>query len=723
MPQVGKFEIIEQFGSGSTGTVYRGREAGTGRPFAIKTFHASISVEKGARERFYREARIAASLDHPHIVSVHHIGEDAGIAFMAMELLRGSDFRQLIERRDDVALRVKITAMAQICEALAHAHRHGIVHRDLKPSNLFLLADGRAKVVDFGIAQLPTSYLTRTGATLSAANYMAPEVIGGLTSDGRADLFSAAAVFFEFLTFHHPFEGNLIPRRIVETAPDSLLSRDPGLPAILGQILNRALSRDPGDRYATGDEFAADLRAVANAITNGSTDIANLRLPSETASAGPPPVQAPDLFVPAFGSTAAGDQAWRVNRMLKLLEMFDPQVRAGQSQAARMTLAELQSVVGSDPRFLETLEKCRAQLARGELQESSRAEPLAQTSAPQTPTPRTNPSIVRWPRPAAITDKLEADKKRLTLVVAGVLFAAVLLIVAPMRFRGTRPEPFVATARVATSQVRILSKPSDTASEVVSKTRGAEMNVLALPKNLGQEWVHVQPHEGEAYSHPGYVHAADLMDWNAKDAVAALALARMSGPMEAGSEGEIRMQIGRFNEIATTYAGKPVAAEASLNAIKLELALAQRAKESGQPAGDWSASLSELTSRTEELRKTASVQRESDDLLRKIHDLIAEKTPIASAGTSGPAGASGTNTGTTGAAPAALNTPPSVPAGPTDDEITALLESADQMRREHRYNDARRVVLRTLRAQPKNNDAQVLLKKIDAAVELEKSSQ
>jgi hypothetical protein len=601
MARIGKYELLEQLGSGSMGTVYRGRDTILDRPVAIKTIRTGDHVTDEARERFYREARVCARLSHPNIVFVNDLGEQDGTCFIAMELLSGSDFGQIIQNHEDISLAVKLNAMVQICEALAHAHREGVIHRDIKPSNLFLLEDGRAKVVDFGIARLSASQLTRTGAVLGTANYMSPEQLENAPCDGRSDLFSAAIVFFEFLTFHHPFQSNLIPRRIKEDRPDSLLAQNPALPPELEAILRKAMSKDPADRFATGEDFAAALR---------------------------------DVKIPA---------------------------------------------------------------------------PVAP------------------PEP-------EHDRKRLKMALAGLGLGAVLLIIAPAYFRAQKPESFVATARVAMPVAHILDRPSDGAKEIASKSRGAELNVLAMPKSIAEGWVKVQGRDGEVYTHPGYVKAVDLTEWAPKDPDAALALARMSGPMEAGTDAEIRTQIDHLNSVAAAYQGKPAGAAASLDCARLEFTLIKRAKDSGQPAADWQTLLSDLTNQVEDLRKNPALQSGGDTLLRQVHDLISGPSPVVAAtnpqATGGAPGTGAPPPGTTALGttpPGTIPVPPTTsttpPAVLSEAEVQGLLQSADQLRKDHRYNDARRVAMRALRSQPKNSDAQVLLKKIDAAIELEHSAQ
>src|SRR5579863_9771765 len=262
MATLGRYEILEKLGSGSMGTVYRARDTVLDREIALKTIRTGADVEPELRERFYREARACARLHHPAIVIVHDLGEVDKTAYIAMELLEGSDFRKLIAERCEIPIAVKIEVMAQVCEALAHAHQNGIIHRDVKPSNLFLVDNQRAKVLDFGIARLPSSQLTVAGRILGTPNYMSPEQVLGKQTDARSDLFSAAVVFFEWLVYKHPFQSGSIPRRIVESDPDTLFEVDSNLPVPLNNVLLRALAKDADQRYATGEEMATELRAV-----------------------------------------------------------------------------------------------------------------------------------------------------------------------------------------------------------------------------------------------------------------------------------------------------------------------------------------------------------------------------------------------------------------------------------------------------------------------------
>jgi serine/threonine-protein kinase len=191
-----------------------------------------------------------------------------------MELLEGSDFRSAIKQKAQLPIAVKIELIAQICDGLGHAHSHGIVHRDIKPSNLFLHLQTQAKILDFGIARLVASILTRTGKILGTPNYMAPEQITGQKCDSLSDLFSAAIVAFMFLTGVHPFQAPFIPKRIVNDEPDRLRDVDSRFSPELEDALARAMAKDPNERFQTGEEFAAALRSV---MEHGALDLAEER--------------------------------------------------------------------------------------------------------------------------------------------------------------------------------------------------------------------------------------------------------------------------------------------------------------------------------------------------------------------------------------------------------------------------------------------------------------
>jgi eukaryotic-like serine/threonine-protein kinase len=266
-PNLGRYELLGQIGSGSMGIVYRARDTTLDRVVALKVMRPESQLHEESAERFRREARACAQLNHPAIVTVYDLGEVPGSGvYIAMELLDGTDWRVAMKAAT-LTVRQKIGLIAEVCDGLGHAHGHGIVHRDVKPRNLFLHhlplhQSPQAKILDFGIARLVTSSLTRTGKVLGTPNYMAPEQITGQKCDGRSDLFSTAIVSFELLTGAHPFQAPFIPKRIVNGEPERLCDVDASLPAELDSILWQALAKDADDRFQTGEDFAAALRGV-----------------------------------------------------------------------------------------------------------------------------------------------------------------------------------------------------------------------------------------------------------------------------------------------------------------------------------------------------------------------------------------------------------------------------------------------------------------------------
>jgi TonB family protein len=273
-------------------TVFRARDTVLDREVALKTIRTEASVAPDVRERYYKEARACARLQHRAIVVVYDLGEADQTAYVATELLTGSDLRRLIGRRAELPIAAKLAAMADVCEALGYAHRIGVLHRDLKPSNLFLLDDKRIKVLDFGVTRLFGPGPGVAGQLISTPNYMAPEEILGRPVDSRADLFSAAVICFEFLVHVHPFHGEFVPRRIVDGPPDSAFDYDAKLPALLEKVFARALAKDPAERYATGEELAEDLRAAIEAPPP-SGGVQPRAAKSAPASAAAPPAAPP----------------------------------------------------------------------------------------------------------------------------------------------------------------------------------------------------------------------------------------------------------------------------------------------------------------------------------------------------------------------------------------------------------------------------------------------
>ncbi|HSD29743.1 MAG TPA: serine/threonine-protein kinase, partial [Vicinamibacteria bacterium] len=206
-PRIGRYLITGRVGRGGMGMVYRGLDEALEREVAVKTLNAEGTLDAASRRRFEVEARAAARLQHPNIVTVYELGEDRGLPFIAMEMLPGVDLEALLRSGEEIPLAEKLDVVAQVCRGLAYAHEHGIVHRDIKPSNVRLLEDGTAKIMDFGIAKLGGTHLTKTGMMVGTVHYMSPEQVRGKPLDGRSDVFSVGVILYELLAGERPFRG------------------------------------------------------------------------------------------------------------------------------------------------------------------------------------------------------------------------------------------------------------------------------------------------------------------------------------------------------------------------------------------------------------------------------------------------------------------------------------------------------------------------------------
>lgn len=287
----GRYLIVGELGRGAMGAVYRAIDPLIEREVAIKTLLPHLPEQEMAqvRERFLREARSAGRLNHPNIVTIFDVGEQDGLAYIAMELLEGRTLQQILaeSRRLPVASAVDIGA--QVADALDHALGFGIVHRDVKPANIMVSAGGRAKLTDFGVAHLPSASMTHTGAALGSPKYMAPEQVIGQPVDPRADIFSLGSVIYEMLTGRTPFERegestvfSLMNRIVAEPhVPPTRI--DPSLPAAFDRILARALAKSPAERYQRAGELARDLRGYRDAPAR-ETATASAAPPEKTAS-------------------------------------------------------------------------------------------------------------------------------------------------------------------------------------------------------------------------------------------------------------------------------------------------------------------------------------------------------------------------------------------------------------------------------------------------------
>jgi serine/threonine-protein kinase len=261
----GEYSLQRELGRGGMGVVYLARDVQLDRDVAIKVLPAHLASDPAARERFLREARLAAKLSHPHIVPIHRVMEAGGFVFFVMTYVEGETLGERLRTRGPLPPAEAMRVMREVAWALAYAHGRGIVHRDVKPDNILLeAATGRALVTDFGIAQGGAGAVTTTdpGKIMGTANFMSPEQAVGEPLDGRSDIYALGIVGYLAVSGRLPFESTNLPALVLRQAtekPPSVMEAAPGLPPALGAAIDRCLARDPHDRFADGEALAAAL--------------------------------------------------------------------------------------------------------------------------------------------------------------------------------------------------------------------------------------------------------------------------------------------------------------------------------------------------------------------------------------------------------------------------------------------------------------------------------
>jgi serine/threonine-protein kinase len=288
----GRYRIERKLGAGGMADVYLAEDQELGRRVAIKILNSRHGNDDQFIERFRREAKNAAALNHPNIVSIYDRGEAEDTYYIAMEFLDGRTLKELIIGRGAAPINVAIEYARQILSALRFAHRHGIVHRDIKPHNVLVDGEGRVKVTDFGIARAGTSQMTETGSIVGTAQYLSPEQAKGGEVDPRSDLYSLGVVLYELLTGKTPFDGETpveIAMKHLSTTPKPPSTLRPDVPRELDMVVMRALAKNPDERYQSADEMEGDLERVARGARVSATTVDTatqvLRRPAAAAAA------------------------------------------------------------------------------------------------------------------------------------------------------------------------------------------------------------------------------------------------------------------------------------------------------------------------------------------------------------------------------------------------------------------------------------------------------
>jgi serine/threonine protein kinase len=260
MATAGEYEIHHELGRGGMGSVFLAREIGLDRLVAIKVLPPSLMFDEGLIVRFKREARMVAKLHHPNIIPVYRVHHSHNLAFYTMHFVSGRSLSEIMSSSRSLTLREIERAMLDAAAGLGYAHKRGVVHRDVKPANILVDAEGQVHLTDFGIAKalVGSTQLTETGAVIGTPQYMAPEQCDGRAVDGRADQYSLAVVGYQLLAGHPPFEADSMKELIYHhlfTPPKPLGEIRPDTPGPLRDVIHKALSKDPADRFASMEDF------------------------------------------------------------------------------------------------------------------------------------------------------------------------------------------------------------------------------------------------------------------------------------------------------------------------------------------------------------------------------------------------------------------------------------------------------------------------------------
>ncbi len=419
LKRLGKYEIVAKIGQGGMGEVFSAHDPILGRNVALKTIAAGSGADEELRKRFHREAQSAARLSHPNIITVYDFGEEQGHVFIAMELLQGEDLKEMIADGRAMSLETKLSYMEQICDGLAFAHAEDVVHRDLKPANIHVQRSGQIKIMDFGLARISTSDMTRAGLILGTPNYMSPEQVKGAKATARSDVFALGAVFYELLTGHKSFDADSIAGvlyQVMQGEPEPIEKVQPDLAPALCHVIHTAMAKDPAQRYATAAEMREALRSAR----------ATMGLPAA----------APDANAPSAPTSEPG-----VPTLTRAAVTRAPLTPTGIPAPAREATARARA-----------LDETRA----------STVEPtIAGTLSGKEPTQVTEPSRPQLTRPRVVTRPRAAaphPSSRAVFVVAGLLVVGaigvalvvwLLFLQSPRVGDATPPPPSVVPATPA----------------------------------------------------------------------------------------------------------------------------------------------------------------------------------------------------------------------------------------------------------------------------------
>ncbi len=305
-----RYELEELVGSGGMSSVYRAHDRLLDRTVALKVLHEHHLQDPEHVERFRREARSAAVLSHPNIVTVIDRGDHDGRQFIVFEFVGGENLKRLIEQNRPLPVATALELATQIARGLSFAHRNGLVHRDVKPQNVLLNGDGQAKVTDFGIARSLDMQrgMTQTGTVLGTSDYIAPEQAQGQRVDEQSDIYSLGVVLYELLTGEVPFPGEnfvAVAMQHINEPPPSVRAKRADVPPRVDAAVQRAMAKDPRDRFPTMADFGRELEACAGVAEEGTQIIAPPKPARRRRRSGAWPLVALLLGLIALGAVGA----------------------------------------------------------------------------------------------------------------------------------------------------------------------------------------------------------------------------------------------------------------------------------------------------------------------------------------------------------------------------------------------------------------------------------
>jgi tRNA A-37 threonylcarbamoyl transferase component Bud32 len=316
---LGKYDLLHILGKGAMGVVYEGFDPIIGRRLAIKTVRIPDAGDLEAQDelaRFKREAQAAGRLGHPNIVGVFDYGETPELAYIVMEFVDGTTLKNVLDRNEHFELAEIVRIMRSLLVGLQYSHERGVVHRDIKPANIMLTKTGEIKIADFGIARIESSSLTQAGTMLGTPSYMSPEQFMGQTVDSRTDIYSAGVMLYQLLTGEKPFEGGLtaIMHKVLNSEPPPPSALSVTVPHAFDEVVQKAMSKRPAQRFASADQFARALQdafenktemQIGSMVSDLADDEATMVIATRAVAAAIPAAAAPAAPAPPSAAPAA----------------------------------------------------------------------------------------------------------------------------------------------------------------------------------------------------------------------------------------------------------------------------------------------------------------------------------------------------------------------------------------------------------------------------------